>query len=122
MTQQQMGVTHYFTTYAVTNAVAQPTAEFTRSLSPVAWIREGEQGFPCNVRWTNNGNNSYTVEWWPIGDEPQMFMRCGYERGGETYIRNNAPVSMDYIYLGGVKYRLGTATISGHTVLTLTQQ
>jgi len=122
MTQQQMGVTHYFTTYCITNAVTAPVAEFTRSLTNIVWIKQTEANKPCNVNWTNNGNNSWTVEWWPIGNEPELFMRAGYERGGETYIRNAVPVEMQYIYIGGTKYLIGTATISGHTVLTLTAQ
>ena len=48
-----------------------------------------------------------------------MFVKASYMAGGETYIRNVAPVGMDSIMLNGTKYYLGTATISGHTVLTL---
>ena len=115
-----MGVTHYFTSYAVTNAVSAPTAAFSRSLDTVAWISEYDPLCPCNVEWAQSGAAEWTCEWWPKSDEPTVFMMVQYERGGETYINNVAPVSMRYIYLGGVKYSLGTASISGNTVLTLT--
>ena len=36
-------------------------------------------------------------------------------------VKNRAPVSMSKIVVGGVTYSLGTATVGGHTVLTLTE-
>ena len=122
MRSEVMGVAHYFTEYAVTNAVSNPVAEFTTSLADINWIPETSSSCPFNVNWTNKGNNIYEIEWWPKGTQPKAFMKCGYERGGETYIKNTIPVSMEYLILNGVKYQLGTATISGHTVLTLTQE
>ena len=36
-------------------------------------------------------------------------------------MKNRAPVSMSKIVVGGVTYAIGTATVGGHTVLTLTE-
>lgn len=114
-----MGVTHWHTTYMVTNAVSAPKAMFCRDIANPEWYAEDDAGCPCNVEWTHPTERIYVCEWWPQGDEPKMFMRSQYGQGSESRIVQNAPVEMQYIVLGGTKYALGTATIDGKTVLTL---
>lgn len=114
-----MGVTHWHTTYMVTNAVTAPKAMFCRDIANPEWYAEDDAGCPCNVDWTHPSERIYVCEWWPQGDEPKMFMRSQYGQGSESRIIQNAPVEMQYIVIGGTKYALGTATIDGKTVLTL---
>lgn len=114
-----MGVTHWHTTYMVTNAVSAPKAMFCRDLASPEWYAEDAAGCPCNVEWSHPSEGIYVCEWWPQGDEPKVFMRSQYGQGSESRIRQNAPVEMQYIVIGGTKYALGTATIDGKTVLTL---
>ena len=114
-----MGVTHWHTTYMVTNAVSAPKAMFCRDIANPEWYAEDDAGCPCNVEWTHPSEGIYVCEWWTQGDEPKMFMRSQYGQGSESRIVQNAPVEMQYIVLGGTKYALGTATIDGKTVLTL---
>lgn len=114
-----MGVTHWHTTYMVTNAVSAPKAMFCRDLASPEWYAEDAAGCPCNVEWSHPSEGIYVCEWWPQGNEPKLFMRSQYGQGSESRIRQNAPVEMQYIVLGGTKYALGTATIDGKTVLTL---
>lgn len=114
-----MGVTHWHTTYMVTNAVSAPKAMFCRDIANPEWYAEDDPGCPCNVDWTHPSERIYVCEWWTQGDEPKMFMRSQYGQGSESRIVQNAPVEMQYIVIGGTKYALGTATIDGKTVLTL---
>lgn len=104
-----MGVTHYFTAYAVTNAAAAPTAQFARSLAkPVEWFDETDASCPFNVSWSHPDANTYVCEWWPKTTEPTGFMKAFYQRGGATYIKNSAPVSLD----GGIKYGNDILTVA----------
>ena len=115
-----MGVTHWFTTYAVTNAASAPVAMFCRDIGRPEWYAESDGDCPCNVSWTNQKSGVYVCEWWAKGTEPQMFMKAEYGQGSESRIVQTAPVEMQYIVVDGVKGRLGTATIDGKTVLTFT--
>ena len=91
-----MGVQHYFTTYYVTGAAETPKAQFARSLEkPVTWYDETDASCPYNVSWTAPESGTFVCEWWPKSDEAKGFMKASYQRGGETYIRNTAPVSVD---------------------------
>ena len=117
-----MGVTHWHTTYAVTNAATAPVAMYTRDLTSGEWFAETDVGCPVNVSWTSPDPGVYVCEWWPKSTEPTMFMKAEYGQGSETRIRQVAPVEMQSIVVGGVKYTLGTATIDGVTVLTATRQ
>ena len=52
---------------------------------------------------------------------PALFVHAKALQEGSIVVRNNAPTSLSGgIFIGNVKYSIGTATISGHTVLTLT--
>lgn len=115
-----MGVTHWHTTYMVTNAVSAPKAMFCRDIANPEWYAEDDPGCPCNVDWTHPSERIYVCEWWTQGDEPKMFMRSQYGQGSESRIVQNAPVEIQTIVIGGVKGTLGTATINGITVLTFT--
>ena len=82
------------------------------------WKAETDADCIGTVTWTGS-SGAYVATVHPKLAYPSMFIRATYMVGGETYIKNNAPVKMDSIILNGTKYYLGTATISGHTVLTL---
>lgn len=95
-----------------------PTLYITERLETPNWKAETAADCIGTVTWTGS-SGAYVATVHPKQNYASMFIRATYEVGGETYIRNNAPVGMDSIILNGVKYYLGTATISGHTVLTL---
>ena len=40
--------------------------------------------------------------------------------GGDDYINNRVPVALTQLVIDGTTYTVGTATIDGNTVLTLT--
>lgn len=94
--QPVMGVNHYLTTYAITNAVSEPTANFARALgaNEQSW-HHTDPSCPFNASWNQTSANEWTLEWWPKSSEPTVFLESFYERGGETYIRNVAPISVE---------------------------
>jgi hypothetical protein len=95
-----------------------PTLRICDNLKTANWKDETDPDCLANVEWSGlSGAWVATVQRKTAGSS--LFVKATYMAGGETYIRNAAPVSMDSIMLNGVKYYLGTATISGHTVLTL---
>lgn len=95
-----------------------PSLYITERLETPVWKKEDDADCIANVVW-GGSSGAWVATVNPKQNYASMFIRATYEVGGETYIRNNAPVGMDSIILNGVKYYLGTATISGHTVLTL---
>ena len=116
-----MGVPHYFTTYAITNAVSSPIAHVSvEGLVPGAFVPENDPNCAANIKWSSVPGG-YTLEWWPKADYPSMFVYADYEIGGETYIRNTAPVAMQTIVIDGKKYKIGVSTVSGTKVLSLTE-
>jgi len=114
-----MGVTHWYSIYAVTNAISPPVAKFCRDLAAQTWVADTEASCPCNVVWTP-GVNTYTLEFWPKASEPKMFCKAEYDKGGETKIRQTVPTEMQYIILNGTKYGLVPKTVNGELVMGLT--
>lgn len=106
--------------YAV-ESDAHPDLSVCTSLTDADWKAETDASCPATVVWTG-ASGSWTATVTPKATRPQLFAKATYEQGGDTYIKNTAPVSTEYMILGGKKYKLGTAVISGNTVLTLTAQ
>ena len=95
-----------------------PTLYITQRLETPNWKAETDSDCIATVTWTGS-SGAYVATVHPKAAYASMFVRATYMVGGETYIRNAAPVEMPSLYLNGTKYYLDTATISGHTVLTL---
>lgn len=104
--------------YSIVSDV-HPTIYVCNSLSTQAWKAEDDSDCVANVSWSG-ASGAWVAQVQGKSAYSSLFVKAMYEVGGETYISNSAPVSMQYLMLGGVKYAVGTATISGHTVLTLT--
>ena len=98
---------------------AHPTLRICGDLTTHQWKDETDPDCLANVTWEGQ-SGAWVAYVQGKTAQPALFVKATYEVGGETHIRNVAPVSMEYLYIGGVKYAVGTATISGHTVLTLT--
>lgn len=106
--------------YSVISA-EHPTIYACTNLTTLAgFIAETEQSCPCTVAWSGTSGN-WTAAVTAKGPTPNIFAKAEYTVGGETYIHNAAPTKLDYLMIGNTKYSLGTATISGSTVLTLTE-
>jgi len=104
--------------YSVVSDV-HPTLYVCQSLATQNWKAETDSDCLANVSWSGT-SGAYVAQVQGKSAYSPLFVKATYEVGGETYINNAAPVSMQYIMLNGVKYSVGTATISGNTVLTLT--
>lgn len=99
-------------------AAEHPTLYVSRQLG-VTFKREDETDCPSTVSWSGQSGHWVATATAKVA-ERVLFYTAEYEMGAETIIRNNRPVEMQYIYLDGQKYKLGKATISGNTVMTLT--
>lgn len=100
-----------------------PSVQICDKLETQLWKYEDEQDCIANVTWSGESGNWLASIQAKSTNQKSMFIKGTYMKGGETYIRNNAPVSMSSIILEekGVrkKYYLGSAVIDGKTVLTL---
>lgn len=104
--------------YSIVSDV-HPKIDVCTSLKTQDWKAEDDADCVANVSWSG-ASGAWIAEVQGKAAYPTLFVKATYEVGGETYISNSAPVSMQYLMINGVKYKVGTATISGHTVLTLT--
>lgn len=68
--------------------------------------------------WTGT-SGSYTAHL-AKPETDRAFFRATYEVGGETYIRNSAPVSTDSVVIGGQFYRVSVETVNGKKLMVLT--
>lgn len=106
--------------YSVISAEHPTLYACTNLTTHAGFIAETEQACPCTVVWSGTSGN-WTAAVTAKGPTPNIYAKAEYTVGGETYIHNAAPTKLDYIMIGNTKYSLGTATISGSTVLTLTE-
>lgn len=111
-------------TYTV-DAAAAPKLEYADSLDyGGAWSAEGDDTMPggISIGWEKHGG-SWVCTVTDADSSLQGFFRATYEKGAESIVTvGSTPMAMEYIYLGGKKYQLGTATIDGKMVLTLTEK
>ena len=98
---------------------ARPKLSVCTDLTEQDWKAEDDPDCVASVIWSG-ASGAYVASVQGKTVRPSLYVKASYEVGGETQIRNSAPVSMTHIMLGGVKYAVGKAEISGHTVLTLT--
>lgn len=99
-------------------AAEHPTIQCCDDLATANWKTETDGDCIAHVSWSGtSGAYVATVQRKTAG--AALFVKASYMAGGDTYINNVAPTKMDSIILNGTKYYLGTATINGNTVLTL---
>lgn len=80
--------------YAVV-ADTHPTLQITASLSDPDWYDEDSASCPANVTWSGvSGAYVATVQAKSVS-ATQLFVKAEYQVGGETYIKNVGPISVD---------------------------
>ena len=122
------GKTHMRVVYNVASD-DPPVLHVADELKPqggTVWHDEGAEGCPALFAGWTGSSGAWTNALWRASDpaagaRDALFCFATYETGGETVVKNRAPVSMSKIVVGGVTYAIGTATVGGHTVLTLTE-
>jgi len=100
---------------------AHPTIQVCTDLTLADWKAEDNAQCAATVSWAGTSGAYVATVRAKTAPAPKLFVRATYWNGGETYINNVAPVSMQYIYLGGHKYSVSVKTVAGETVLGLTQ-
>ena len=116
-TEDVVGITHLHIRYPI-EADAHPTLEICNDLATHDWKAETDPGCKANVTWTGVSGN-YTAEVWRKSAESALFIKATYERGSDPYVRYAQAIALQTVKIGNTIYYVGTATISGHTVLTL---
>ena len=86
-----MGITHMHIHYAVESG-EHPVVSVCNDLAAANWNDETSSSCIANVTWTGSSGD-WTAEVWGKSAQPSMFVKASYETGGETYIKNAAPVS-----------------------------
>ena len=81
-------------TYSVASD-AHPTLYICESLSNQVWKAETDPDCIANVSWPGNTSGAYVAQVQGKTALPSMFVKAEYEVGGETYIKNVAPISAD---------------------------
>ena len=110
------------TTLVVTYAIvadSAPTGEVCLDLKNAAWKSETDSDCPATVTWSGS-SGAWVARITPKTSSSTCFFKATYQVGGDTYVNNRCAVGMSQLVLNGKTYNLGTATIDGHTVLTLT--
>lgn len=107
-------------------AIGHPKCYFNTSLNIESpWIPETEANFPYNVTWTEDTVNGLWIAELSIKSGFTVgkigFFKGAYDIAGETVIENSVPTRMNYIILGNKKYKIDPVTISGKTVMGLTE-
>lgn len=114
----------YGTMY-IRNMEGHPVVRFKADLNDSTWIEEGTASFPYTTTWTQDGTTlAWTVTMTLKSGftvTPKGFFQQIASIQGETIIENTAPVSMSYIRLGNKTYTVAPVTVSGVTVLGLTE-
>lgn len=99
----------------------KPTLYTAATLTNGVFDSEGDDP-NVTVTWTEAaGTNGWTATVAQTVKTPSLFVYGKVEQAGGTVVKAHAPVEFaDGVMIGGVKYALGTATVDGRTVLTLT--
>lgn len=109
--------------YSVASA-EHPTCEMATDLSGT-WYAEGDASAPFTVAWSGSSGAWVMTATAPSGGSfPKTgFFRATYAAGGDTVAAFGKGVRFDGgIVIGETTYTVGTATVDGKTVLTLTAQ
>ena len=88
-----MGVVHMYIRYSVVSE-SHPTLKICTALELGDWQDETSADCVANVSWTGT-SGAYVAEVWGKTALSRMFVKAEYEIGGETYIKNSAPISAD---------------------------
>lgn len=109
-------------TYSVESA-SHPTIEYSSTLqNGGTWYKEGNSDFPNNITVSWNSESPWVCTITDTDATPSGFFRATYESGADTVVTvGDTPLGMNYIYLGGKKYKVAPITISGQTVMGLTE-
>ena len=109
-------------TYSV-ESTAHPTIYCVASLQdkPIPWVVETADDCPATVTWSGSSGAWVATVTAKDASATSLFVKATYEAGQEDYVDVKVPTVLSGgIKIGDITYTLGTATISGQTVLTLT--
>lgn len=118
-TEEIMGVTHLHITYNVVSD-GHPSIAICPDLSVHDWKDEADSSCCANVSWSGS-SGAWVAEVWGKSPLPKIFVKGEYQVGGDTYIKNTAPVGFEKVVIGGITYRVTVETVSGKKLMVLTE-
>ena len=109
------------TLYVVYNVVSSeaPTGEVCLDLGAAEWKTQGADDCPATVVWSGS-SGAWVAAITPTTSTARCFFKATYVAGGDDYVNSRVPVALTQLVIDGTTYTVGTATIDGNTVLTLT--
>ena len=98
-----------------------PSMEATAALGDeINWQTADESGGAFTESWS--GSSGAWTNTITLANSPtKYFFRAYYQKGGDTYINNSAPVALQKIVLGGVTYSITVEEVNGKKLMVLTE-
>ena len=75
-------------------AEAHPVLQIAATLTNPTWYAEDNASCPANVSWSGTSGNYVVQVQAKSASATELFVKAEYEVGGETYIKNTAPISV----------------------------
>ena len=98
-----------------------PSMEATAALGDeINWQTADESGGAFTESWSGS-SGSWTNTITLVNSPTKYFFRAYYQKGGDTYINNSAPVALQKIVLGGVTYSITVEDVNGKKLMVLTE-
>ena len=98
-----------------------PSMEATAALGDeINWQTADESGGAFTESWSGSSGawtNTITL----VNSPTKYYFRAYYQKGGDTYINNSAPVALQKIVLGGVTYAITVEEVNGKKLMVLTE-
>ncbi len=98
-----------------------PSMEATAALGDeINWQTADESNGAFTESWSGSSGawtNTITLANTPT----KYFFRAYYQKGGDTYINNSAPVALQKVVLGGVTYSITVEEVNGKKLMVLTE-
>ena len=98
-----------------------PTMEATAALGDeINWQTADDSGGAFTESWS--GSSGAWTNTITLANSPtEYFFRAYYQKGGDTYINNSAPVALQKVVLGGVTYSITVEEVNGKKLMVLTE-
>lgn len=120
-TALSMGSGSVMTINYATVSQDHPTLSLSASLSEATWLAEDACSSLASVSWSGS-SGAWIATVTPAAGRSSLFVKATYQAGGETYIKNTAPLGFDRVYIGGSYYRVSVETVNGKKLMVLTDE
>ncbi len=108
--------------YPVTST-DHPTMQGTAELGTnLLWQTSSEANGAWTESWSGSSGGWTNTITMASPSPTKYFFRAYYQKGGDTYINNAAPMKLQKVILGGVTYTISVETINNKKLMVLTEE